>query len=109
MTHIGTHQHQTVAVIHTAGFSVSATFFYISCPPLLFAPLFCWPVLQALVSVSVIGTQDQMSDEQLTAEVLKEMAVWFGADKVSTWSHLRTYRLVMDTNGQQERHSVCLG
>jgi hypothetical protein len=48
--------------------------------------------LQALVSVSVIGTQDSMSDDKLTAAVLKEMAAWFGPDQVATWSHLRTYR-----------------
>jgi hypothetical protein len=50
---------------------------------------------QALVSVSVIGTQDSMSDEQLQAAVLAEMGTWFGADQVATWSHLKTYRSVL--------------
>jgi hypothetical protein len=47
---------------------------------------------QALVSVSVIGTQDSMSDEQLTAAVLQELSAWFGPQQTATWSHLRTYR-----------------
>jgi hypothetical protein len=33
-----------------------------------------------------------MSDEQLQAAVLSEMSTWFGADKVATWSHLKSYR-----------------
>lgn len=44
------------------------------------------------MSVSVIGTQEGMSDEALTAAVLKELSAWFGADQTATWSHLRTYR-----------------
>jgi hypothetical protein len=52
------------------------------------------PFLQALVSVSVIGTQDSMSDEQLTAAVVKELSAWFGPDQTATWSHLKTYRCV---------------
>lgn len=48
--------------------------------------------LQALVSVSVIGTQDAMSDEQLTAAVVQELSAWFGPQQTATWSHLRTYR-----------------
>lgn len=53
------------------------------------------PPLQALVSVSVIGTQEQLGDEQLTAAVLKELSAWFGPDQVSTWTHLRTFRWVL--------------
>lgn len=49
---------------------------------------------QALVSVSVIGTQDSLADEQLTAAVLKELSAWFGPDQTATWSHLKTYRCV---------------
>lgn len=49
-------------------------------------------LLQALVSVSVIGTQDSLTDEQLTAAVLKELSAWFGPDQTATWSHLKTYR-----------------
>jgi hypothetical protein len=63
------------------------------CPPLLVASGVS--TRQALVSVSVIGTQDQMSDEQLAAAVVQELSAWFGADETSSWSHLRTYRCVL--------------
>lgn len=62
------------------------------CFPSTVAPSYA-PPGQALVSVSVIGTQEGMSDEALTAAVLKELSAWFGADQTATWSHLRTYRI----------------
>lgn len=49
--------------------------------------------LQALVSVSTIGTRDELSDAELEATVRREAAEWFGADSVSSWRHLRTYRI----------------
>ncbi len=51
------------------------------------------PPLQALVSVSTIGTQDQLTDAQLEAAVREQLAGWFGAAEVGSWSHLRTYRI----------------
>lgn len=62
------------------------------CFPSTVAPSYA-PPGQALVSVSVIGTQDSMSDEQLTAAVVKELSAWFGPDQTATWSHLKTYRI----------------
>ena len=49
--------------------------------------------VQALVSVSTIGTQPEMSDEQLAEAVKAEMATWFGADQTATWQLLRIYRI----------------
>lgn len=48
---------------------------------------------QALVSVSLIGTHDDMPDEQLQQRVRQELTPWFGAGEVGSWSHLRTYRI----------------
>lgn len=45
------------------------------------------------MSVSVIGTQPQLSDDELTAAVKAELGPWFGAGQVSSWQHLRTYRI----------------
>ena len=39
-------------------------------------------LLQALVSVSTIGTQADLSDEELTATVKKELAAWWGSAEV---------------------------
>ena len=50
-------------------------------------------LLQALASVSTIGTFDDLSDDELQARVLKDLTQWFGASEVNTWSHLRTYRI----------------
>lgn len=48
---------------------------------------------QALVSVSTIGTQDEMSDEQLAEAAKTELAAWFGAQHTATWELLRVYRI----------------
>jgi predicted NAD/FAD-dependent oxidoreductase len=50
-------------------------------------------LLQTLVSVSTIGTQPDLSEQQLVDAVKQELSAWFGAQQVSTWNHLRTYRI----------------
>lgn len=62
------------------------------CFPSTVAPSYA-PSGQALASVSAIGTQEQMDDAQLEAAVRRELGAWFGADAVSSWRHLRTYRI----------------
>lgn len=49
--------------------------------------------MQALVSLSTIGTQPSMSDAELAEKCKAEMAEWFGADEVSSWQLLRVYRI----------------
>lgn len=51
------------------------------------------PLGKALVSVSLIGLYEGMSDEELTGQVVDELAGWFGVATVSSWKHLRTYRV----------------
>ncbi|XP_047335596.1 uncharacterized protein LOC124939130 [Impatiens glandulifera] len=51
------------------------------------------PAGKALVSVSLIGLMEDKSDEDLTAEVVRELSSWFGERMVSKWRHLRTYRI----------------
>ncbi|KAF5179786.1 FAD/NAD(P)-binding oxidoreductase family protein [Thalictrum thalictroides] len=51
------------------------------------------PLGKTLVSVSVIGTCEGTSDEDLTAKVLQELSGWFGDSIVRSWKHLRTYRI----------------
>ncbi|KAK9837989.1 hypothetical protein WJX74_009129 [Apatococcus lobatus] len=63
-----------------------------ACFPSTVAPNYA-PPGQALVSVSTIGTFDNLSDNELQARVLKDLTQWFGASEVSSWSHLRTYRI----------------
>lgn len=48
---------------------------------------------QALASVSVIGTHPELTDDALVNAVMAELTEWFGADAVSSWQHLRTYRI----------------
>lgn len=48
---------------------------------------------KALVSVSLIGMFEGMSDDDLRAEVVGELSEWFGASLVGSWRHLRTYRI----------------
>ncbi len=48
---------------------------------------------QALVSVSVLGTQPGMSDSDLESAIRSELGPWFGPDAVASWRHLRTYRI----------------
>ncbi|GAB4818232.1 hypothetical protein N2152v2_005278 [Parachlorella kessleri] len=51
------------------------------------------PQGQALVSISTIGTHDELSDGDLEAAVRREAGEWFGAAEVAAWRHLRTYRI----------------
>lgn len=52
------------------------------------------PPDKALVSVSLIGSFDGVSDDDLTAEVVRELSNWFkGSSTVGKWKHLRTYRI----------------
>ena len=55
--------------------------------------LLLWWLEQALVSVSTIGTQDDMSDEQLAEAAKAELAAWFGEQHTATWELLRIYRI----------------
>ncbi|GAB2284762.1 hypothetical protein Dimus_019216 [Dionaea muscipula] len=51
------------------------------------------PIGKALVSVSLIGLFDAVSDLDLRALVIEELSSWFGAPMVRSWRHLRTYRI----------------
>lgn len=51
------------------------------------------PPGKALVSVTLIGKFEDVGDEDLTAEVVREMSGWFGDSTVGSWKHLRTYRI----------------
>ncbi|ONK58742.1 uncharacterized protein A4U43_C09F16190 [Asparagus officinalis] len=51
------------------------------------------PKGKVLVSVSLIGAYEDESDEELTAEVVRELSGWFGSEEVGAWRHLRTYRI----------------
>jgi len=45
-----------------------------------------------LASCTVLGVSGE-GDEALRARVLAQMARWFGAERVASWRHLRTYRI----------------
>ncbi|XAR49423.1 15-cis-phytoene desaturase [Bertholletia excelsa] len=51
------------------------------------------PPGKVLVSVSLIGLYEDRADEDLTAEVVRELSDWFGEGMVESWRHLRTYRV----------------
>ncbi|KAK8564174.1 hypothetical protein V6N12_036305 [Hibiscus sabdariffa] len=48
---------------------------------------------KALASVTLIGLYENNSDDDLRTKVVKELSGWFGASKVESWQHLRTYRI----------------
>jgi hypothetical protein len=50
------------------------------------------PPGKALVSVSLVGTYSDRSDEDLQAAVETELRDWFGKE-TATWRHLKTYRI----------------
>ncbi|CAO2823233.1 unnamed protein product [Amaranthus hypochondriacus] len=50
------------------------------------------PPDKALVSVSLIGSFDDVSDDDLIDRVIQELSEWFGKS-VKDWKHLRTYRV----------------
>ncbi|KAH9752240.1 Amino oxidase domain-containing protein [Citrus sinensis] len=56
------------------------------------APLY-GPLDKALISVSLIGLFEDVMDDNLTAEVIRELSDWFGKSTVGSWRHLRTYRV----------------
>ena len=48
---------------------------------------------QALVSVSVIGACEEVSDDSLAEAVKRELSEWFGAEETDSWELIRTYRI----------------
>lgn len=50
-------------------------------------------VMQHLVSVSIIGSHDDMTDDALSSAVHQEMSHWFGAKQTDDWKLLRMYRV----------------
>ncbi|KAK9836272.1 hypothetical protein WJX81_001340 [Elliptochloris bilobata] len=63
-----------------------------ACFPSSVAPSYA-PPGQALVSVSTIGTRQELDDEALAAAAQRELAPWFGAGEVAAWQLLRVYRI----------------
>lgn len=51
------------------------------------------PSGQTLVSISTLSTLPQLSEDELQARVLSELGEWFGASEISSWRHLKTYRI----------------
>ncbi|CAJ1936002.1 unnamed protein product [Sphenostylis stenocarpa] len=51
------------------------------------------PPDKALVSVSLIGVFEGVSDDELVGKVIEELRGWFGGRMVAEWKHLRTYRI----------------
>lgn len=51
------------------------------------------PPGKALISVSLIGSFEGISDDDLTAEVVRELSGWFKGSEVGSWRHVRTYRV----------------
>lgn len=51
------------------------------------------PSNKALVSATLIGLFDNVSDDELIGRVVQELSEWFGDTVVGSWKHLRTYRV----------------
>lgn len=51
------------------------------------------PPDKALISVSLIGLFEGVSDDELAGRVVEELSGWFGEKVVGEWRHLRTYRI----------------
>ena len=45
------------------------------------------------MSVSTIGTQSNLSEEELADAIKKELGEWFGSSQVAAWKLLRSYRI----------------
>ena len=45
------------------------------------------------MSVSTIGTRDELSEQELVDAVKAELATWFDSSSVAGWQHLKTYRI----------------
>lgn len=63
-----------------------------ACFPSAVAPSYA-PSGQHLVSVSVIGSHDDMTDEALSSAVHQEMSQWFGDEQTADWKLLKVYRI----------------
>lgn len=62
------------------------------CFPSTVAPSYA-PPGQTLVSASTVGIPTDMSEAQLEDAVRQQLSTWFGVAAVSSWKHLRTYRI----------------
>lgn len=62
------------------------------CFPSEVAPTYA-PPGRTLVSVSTVSTCDDLNDSQLQSRVLSELSTWFGGEVLTTWRHLKTYRI----------------
>ncbi|VFQ99830.1 unnamed protein product [Cuscuta campestris] len=51
------------------------------------------PQGKALVSVSLIGSFEDLDDEEVVSLVLEELSGWFGEAVVGAWRYLRMYRV----------------
>lgn len=51
------------------------------------------PADKALISVSLVGLFDDVTDEDLVNQAVEELADWFGEEVVGSWSYLRMYRI----------------
>lgn len=60
--------------------------------PTTVAPSYA-PAGKTLVSVTLIGQYEKVSDSELEETVRAELRPWFGAKVVDSWQHLRTYRI----------------
>lgn len=76
----------------TSGFASRNALVNNCCFPSEVAPTYA-PPGQTLVSVSTVGTLPHLTDEVLQKAVLAELEDWFGREDVSTWQHIRTYRI----------------
>lgn len=65
-----------------------------------------YPVMQHLVSVSVIGSHDDMTDEALSSAVHQEMSQWFGDEQTADWKLLKVYRISFAQPNQVTIHSL---
>jgi phytoene dehydrogenase-like protein len=79
-----------------------------ACVPSAVSPTYA-PAGQALISASLVGVplpgsatdpRTATGEAALVKAVSSELGDWFGADKVSTWRHLRTYIVPFAQPGQ---------
>ena len=59
------------------------------------------------MSISTIGTHEELSDADLEAAVRREAGEWIGAADVAGWRHLRTYRIPFAQPNQVSRQKAC--
>ena len=58
------------------------------------------PTSKHLISVSVLGTHSSADENELEADVRRQLRSWFG-EKTSGWDHLRTYNILHALPAQQ--------